>query len=57
MIEANLDKLLLPETAKKFSLSIGIMEDAEVASPKQTDKGKTKNVEEAVSSYMYDCKL
>lgn len=50
-IEANMDKLMSPETARQFTMSIGIMQvkDAEVVSPNQTEKGKVKNLEEAVS--------
>ena len=40
---------MMPETAKKFILSLGIMQDAELLSPNQTEKGKAKNQEEAVS--------
>jgi len=34
-IEANMDKLMGPETARQFTMSIGIMQvkDAEVVSP------------------------
>ena len=39
----------MPETAKRFILSLGIMEEAEIASPNQTEKGTIKNAEEAVS--------
>ncbi len=46
-----MDKLMKPETARQFTMSIGIMQvkDAQVSSPNQTEKGKTKNLEEAVS--------
>jgi len=55
-IEANMDKLTSPETARQFTMSIGIMQvkDAEVVSPNQTEKGKAKNLEESVSfAYFY----
>ena len=50
-IEANMDKLLTPDSARNFTMSIGIMQvqDAELTSPGQTEKGKAKNQEEAVS--------
>ena len=46
-IEANVEQLMMPETAKKFILSLGIMQDAEIASPHQMEQGKVKNMEEA----------
>lgn len=46
-IEANEDELMTPETAKRFVLSIGIMEEAEWDAQTQTEKGKVKNTEEA----------
>lgn len=46
-----MDKLMSPDEAREFTLSMGIMqvEDAEVTSPNTTDKDKTKNLEENVS--------
>ena len=46
-VDANLDQLLLPETAKRFVLSIGIMEEVEWDTGNQTEKGKIKNEAEA----------
>ena len=50
-IEANMDKLMSPDEARRFTMSIGIMQvqDATPVSPNQTEKGKTKDTEEAVS--------
>ena len=50
-IESNEDQLLLPDNAKRFILSLGIMEDATIVSPNQTEKGKIKNEEGAVSHH------
>ena len=38
---------MMPATAQRFILSLGIMEDAKIVSPKQTEKGQAKNIEEA----------
>ena len=50
-LEANIEELGSAERARRFMMSIGIMQmqDAVASSPNQTEKGKAKNVEEAVS--------
>ena len=53
-LEANMDKLMSPDEARRFTMSIGIMQvsDAVIVSPTMADKDKTKNLEESVSGFL-----
>ena len=53
-LEANVSELGSADRARDFMMSIGIMQtnDATITSPNQTEKGKAKNLEEAVSDIL-----